>query len=118
MMQSPLVVKEKVDIYSLGNLIFLLLTGHSPRGQTDPTRIDEVRNFVQNGAPPIIDDFYENSSDPLIAAMIQALNSCYEPDPKHRGSAREIAGILMQALDEMNTAESSEIHQSTAPNNS
>lgn len=91
-----------MDIYSLGNLIFLLLTGHSPRGQTDPHRMDEVRKDVKIGIPPILDEFYENSSDPLIVAMVEALASCYEPDPKKRGSARHIAGILMQALDDLN----------------
>ena len=94
-----------MDIYSLGNLIYLLLTGHSPRGQTDPNRLNEVRSFVQNGTPPVIDDFNLNSTDPLIVAMIAALQSCYEPNPKQRGTARDIAGILIRALDEIKSTE-------------
>ena len=94
-MSSDLI--EKVDVYSLGNIIYYLLTGHSPRGQTTPSRAEEQRNLVRQGVPPTLHPLYLESTNPSIAAMRYALERCYEPDPKKRPSAQFIANILITA---------------------
>jgi serine/threonine protein kinase len=89
---------EKVDVYALGSIIFHVLTTHSPRGKMKKERIEEVREIVARGIPPFLEEYYVKSKDPAVKAIRRALDRCFEPDPKNRGSAREVADLLLEAL--------------------
>ena len=91
---------EKVDVFSLGNIIYNLLTGHSPRGPTRQDRMQFQANQVKRGIPPILDKIYSTSNQPAVVAMREAVNKCYQPDPQKRSSAREIATGLLKVLNE------------------
>lgn len=91
-------IDEKVDIYSLGNILFNILVGHSPRrpSRNETGWIEKVRTDVKAGIPPKFsdDDF---SKEPDIVAIVEAISRCYELDPRKRSSARDIVSILEQA---------------------
>eukprot|EP00559_Dactyliosolen_fragilissimus_P008327 CAMPEP_0184859778 /NCGR_PEP_ID=MMETSP0580-20130426/4774_1 /TAXON_ID=1118495 /ORGANISM="Dactyliosolen fragilissimus" /LENGTH=194 /DNA_ID=CAMNT_0027356617 /DNA_START=1359 /DNA_END=1943 /DNA_ORIENTATION=+ len=91
-------LNEKVDVYSLGNILFILLTGYSPRGKGTKERQQGVKDLVKAGIPPEIPTFYLKSEDPVIVAMLQAIRKCFQPDPKKRNSSRVIANHLLKAL--------------------
>jgi serine/threonine protein kinase len=103
--KHEILIEEKVDVYSLGNIIYILLTGHSPRGPTKQDRKAHIQQQVLNGVAPALDRFpnvfYSTSEDPRIVAMKQALNECYQPDPTKRSSSRDIANILIKAIVEI-----------------
>ena len=65
------------DYEALGNIIYYLLAGHSPRGQTKAIRTQEQQNLKILGIPP-------PNTDPSIMAMRRALKKCNEADPKKR----------------------------------
>lgn len=95
---TTVIVNEKVDIYALGNLIFHTLTTHSPRGKMIPSRVDEVREQVRKGIRPILPERYRIASHPAAVAMRKAMDMCYEFNPTKRGTAQEVADLLLQAL--------------------
>ena len=92
---------EKVDIYSLGNILYYILTGSGPRGAQTKERFDKVRKNVGNGEPPNIPSKYKDSTNPIIKAFIVAIEHCYIVDPKERSSARDIASELHRALSQI-----------------
>ena len=76
----------------------MLLTGHSPRGQTTPERVEEQQVLVKNGIPPTLHKFYRNSNAKAIVAIREAIQRCYEGNPEYRKSARDVANGLLEAL--------------------
>lgn len=95
-------LSEKVDIYSLGNTLFVLLTGLEPRGKEHKQqRLKQVSNLVAKGEYPQFPLEYKSSTDPAVAAIRKAIISCWEPNPNLRPSAMEIASTLFLALDQI-----------------
>ena len=88
---------EKVDVYALGNLLFHILTTHSPRGKMKAYRMEAVRLEVLAGIPPPIPKEILSSKDPAVVAMKKGMEMCFAKDPKDRATAREVADLLMDA---------------------
>ena len=82
----------------MGNILHQLLVGHSPRGRARDEMKEEVRSKVRDGIPPIIHPALLSSKDPAIIALIHAINSCYQANPKERSDARTIATYLRKAV--------------------
>ena len=90
---------EKVDVYALGNTLFVLLTGTEPRGKKQKKqRLIQVSQELANGLKPAFPSKYEESDNPAIVAIRNAITLCWEPDPRRRPSAVEIADQLYKAL--------------------
>lgn len=97
------VLSEKVDVYSLGNTLYVLLTGLEPQGKEHKQRrLKSVSNRVAHGEHAQFTDEYANSADPAIGAIRNAIRSCWESDPDIRPAAIEVAQDLFAALDELN----------------
>ena len=94
---------EKIDVWSLGNLIYNMLTGHAARGQAKAWRYAEVRRDVLAAKMPWrpTDAMYLNSTQPAIVAMKRAVERCIVKDPKRRWSALDVAYEMMDALDKI-----------------
>ena len=87
---------EKVDLYSLGNLFYILLQMEWPfREETT----QKAQDMVKGGYRP---SFYEdvwNSKDPYDQALKQGMLMCHEQEPENRSSAREVANYLKTQLE-------------------
>ena len=85
---------EKVDVYSMGNVIFFITTGEPPF-----LRLSKkfAKKAVIKGTRP---DFGKltNSSDLNIQALIEAANMCWIQDPEERASARQVQEFLASLL--------------------
>ena len=90
-----------IDVYSLGNLLFHILTTHSPRGKMKAFRMEEVRKDVLQGIPPHIPTEYATAADPASVAIRKAMNKCFAREPGDRAPAREIANDLLDAYMQM-----------------
>jgi len=88
---------EKVDVYSLGNVLHFLLTGITTFHPYEKNAVD----YVLKGERPPIHELVVNSKDPYNIAMVKAIRMCWEEDPKKRASAKEVAAVLKDGLDKI-----------------
>lgn len=98
-------VNEKVDVFSLGNLLYHVLTTHNARGKVVETRMEMIREEVMQGKVPAMDEFFIKSKKPIHVAFKSAMRRCFELDPEKRGTAREVADILLQTLEDVRQAD-------------
>jgi len=82
---------EKVDVYSMGNIFYVLLTGKYPWEKLNK---DEAKDAVIAGKRPEIDSQYLESEDPLIQAIVKAIGDCWIHDPDKRTTSRAIEQFL------------------------
>eukprot|EP00591_Stephanopyxis_turris_P006634 CAMPEP_0195510016 /NCGR_PEP_ID=MMETSP0794_2-20130614/2783_1 /TAXON_ID=515487 /ORGANISM="Stephanopyxis turris, Strain CCMP 815" /LENGTH=374 /DNA_ID=CAMNT_0040637363 /DNA_START=288 /DNA_END=1412 /DNA_ORIENTATION=+ len=92
-------LSEKIDIYSLGNSIYWILTRHQPYRYPKKPSTGEISKRIKAGTTPIIPDIYKNSDDPAVIVLIREIKRCWAYDPKERPSAREVADALIKAVD-------------------
>ena len=101
---NPQPLTEKIDIYSLGNILWDILTTHSPRGKMTKDRMDKTRPKVAKGElPPWPEDFNQTKLlvDPALMAIEKAMRKCLRVKPEDRPTAGEIADELSQAIENL-----------------
>lgn len=99
--EDMVLLDEKVDIYALGNVLYHILTTHSPRGKMKRERMEVVRPFVAQGIAPQLPEPYASGTNPVHVAFRNAMALCFAKDPKERGSAEEVANLLTHAVVEI-----------------
>ena len=95
---------EKVDVFSLGHILFRLIAGHEPWNYFEPNGRPpraELLEKVASGELPTIPTTILESSDPEEIAIRDAMLGCYTADPTQRPSARSVALSLQEALDRL-----------------
>jgi len=98
---EPKPLTEKVDIYALGNILFNILTTHSPRGKMTSDLQDGVRPKVARGELPVLPAEFEKTKDPALVAIREAMYKCLKAQPEDRPTAGEIAEELNRAIDNL-----------------
>ena len=98
---------EKVDVYSLGNILWTLLTNKPPWSKNkDSEVVDALRQRVAKGEMPPLPSKIVNSTDLSIVAIRNAMFKCLRLDPEDRASAGEVAHDLKIAIEEVKRLES------------
>lgn len=88
---------EKVDVYSLGNVLFFLLTGQNPwKGRP----LKDVYEKVKNGERPPIPEEFQDSNEIFDRYMIQAMQMAWTQERTERPGAFEVAQKLKEGIDE------------------
>lgn len=88
-------LNEKIDIFSLGNNIYALLTSL----WVFPNDQDEVaRGKLMNGELSVIDETYSLSS-PEEKLLVEIMQQCWRYDPAERIDAFEIVRLLREFLE-------------------
>ena len=101
---NPAPLTEKVDIYSLGNILWDILTTHSPRGKMTKDLEYKYRPQVARGQlPEWPDDFNQTKliTDPALIAIHNAMMKCLRANPEDRPTAGEIAAELADAIENL-----------------
>lgn len=86
---AGVITDPAVDVYSLGVLLFEMLTGDTPY----PERTwEEIENARREGPPPL-------PSVPGLPAEVALLcRSCLEADPQRRPTAQHVADVLTESI--------------------
>ena len=95
---DPHVLNEKVDVYSLCNVLFRIMTGRAPRGKSIPERMEMIRTEVAQGLPPEMPEEFLRTDDQALIFIRRAMVHCYQANPNDRWSARDIADELFENL--------------------
>eukprot|EP00980_Cylindrotheca_fusiformis_P000592 scaffold154_cov129-Cylindrotheca_fusiformis.AAC.9 len=88
---------EKVDVYSVGNLFYGLLTGMFPF-EIEKLSSKEVKRAVRRGKRPKIDGSYKNSTNPYTQALVKSISMCWIQDPEVRVSAAKLLEFITSEL--------------------
>jgi serine/threonine protein kinase len=88
---------EKVDVYSLGNMLFMLLTNETRLFDNDST--DTAMNKVKSGERPFVSRAIRQSQDPIDQALLKAMSMCHLQDIKERATALQVANFLKANLE-------------------
>lgn len=94
---------EKVDVYSLGNVLFAILTKQWPFEEVEDDK--KARRRIKNGERPAIPDPIRNSTDPFDKAMLHAIEMCWIQNPVERASAREVQDYMTKELKRLGVKE-------------
>ena len=101
-LNSTSYVDEKVDVYALGNVLFHILTTHSPRGKMKKDRAPTIRKEVGKGIKPQLPPAYRDAKgNHVVEAFRKAFDLCFEPDPSKRGTSKQVAIVLHDAYQVM-----------------
>ncbi|KAL9189793.1 hypothetical protein ACHAXT_009468 [Thalassiosira profunda] len=101
---DPEGLTEKVDVYSLGNILWDILTTHSPRGKMKKELEAETRPMVARGELPKWPSDFNTTKlerDPALKAIERAMRKCLRLKPEDRPTAGEIADELSVAIDNL-----------------
>eukprot|EP00587_Corethron_hystrix_P007162 CAMPEP_0113321470 /NCGR_PEP_ID=MMETSP0010_2-20120614/14944_1 /TAXON_ID=216773 ORGANISM="Corethron hystrix, Strain 308" /NCGR_SAMPLE_ID=MMETSP0010_2 /ASSEMBLY_ACC=CAM_ASM_000155 /LENGTH=250 /DNA_ID=CAMNT_0000179615 /DNA_START=13 /DNA_END=765 /DNA_ORIENTATION=- /assembly_acc=CAM_ASM_000155 len=90
---------EKVDNYSLGNVLYVLLVKEWPFDHVKEQ--DDIKKFIKEGKRSEIPKLLEESNHPADVAMIKAIRRCWTDSREERALAAEIVDILKEALEEL-----------------
>ena len=96
---ETVLLDEKVDVYSLGSVLFHILTTHSPWGKMKDWRYDEVTSLVRNGTKPKLMAPFDTANDTATRTFRTAFERCFPFHPRERASAKEIADLLQTGFD-------------------
>lgn len=87
---------EKVDVYSFGNILYLLLQEETPFYDVG---VKTARKEVQRGnRPPLYADLW-NSTDPAIQAMKEAMILCHIHNQTERATMQQVESLLKSKLE-------------------
>lgn len=108
---------EKVDVYSMGNVLYSILTLEYPFEHEK-----DVYKKVIAGERPAIPQKFLNSTDPFDQTLLKAIEMCWVHDPEKRATARQVQRLLVSTLKRMNVksgeeewgAKNSSINQASA----
>jgi len=90
------VTSHKIDIYSLGNVLYTILTGHLPFDHDDDH--DRIRQRIIRGERPPIGTEFSRSKDQKVQTMLQAIHWCWKHEPTERPTALQVQQLLATAL--------------------
>ena len=89
---------EKVDVFSLGNVLYFLVTEGMDPWDIEDIKTKEVYKRVMDGKRAQFPDKVLESTHPYEKYVLEAIKLCWIHDPKERASAQQVADKLAEGL--------------------
>lgn len=93
---------EKVDIFSLGNIFYTIITNIDP---WEDTPSEKANKAVMEGKRPKVPSSIKSSEDPADLAIRKMMYKCWEQKPDDRPRARYMADYFLKKLNEWDDVE-------------
>mmetsp|Transcript_19504 Transcript_19504/g.28901 ORF Transcript_19504/g.28901 Transcript_19504/m.28901 type:complete len:624 (-) Transcript_19504:40-1911(-) len=87
---------EKIDVYSMGNVFYAILSGLMP---FEGMKQEKAKKNVMEGKRPKIPSEVKESDDIAIQAILSATKKCWRQDPTERPPAAEIRDKLKSVME-------------------
>jgi serine/threonine protein kinase len=98
MLMSVFCYFVQVDVYSLGNIFYMLLQGDWPFYDVPQ---ETAMELVKNGTRPSVYMDVWFSTDPIDVALKEAMMMCHEQNATERASARMIEQYLLSIMKQL-----------------
>jgi serine/threonine protein kinase len=92
------VENEMIDIYSMGNIFYSILSGDMP---FEDIKEKDAQKKVKRGERPKLPESVLESDDIAIKTILSATERCWKQDPNERPSASSIRDEFKLVLDDM-----------------
>ena len=89
---------EKIDVFSLGNAIYGIVTGKYPFHDLE---MKEAQRRVMDGDLPPLKRTFLKSDDMIDKALIHAMDMCFEYDWHDRAKASDVRDYLLQVQNQI-----------------
>jgi hypothetical protein len=89
---------EKIDVYSMGNVLYSLLTNEVIFYGIDS---DHAKHLLRQGKKPKLSREIRHTDDYVDSALVEALKMCFVYDWRDRPTAAEVRDYLIDTLDNM-----------------
>lgn len=96
---------EKIDVYSMGNIFYSLLTELWP---FEKTKTKKAQDAVLHGERPPIEAGL-NTSDPHVQIMLSAMDMCWTYNPSERPSSKEVVTYMEEEIAKLEHSRQSKI---------
>ena len=90
---------EKIDVYSLGNILYQLLTGKELFYDAVSRNRKVLTKKIKAGERSIIPPEMMDTTDPFENTLLQGIEMCWRQDPKERATAREVQTLFRNELE-------------------
>jgi len=90
-------LNEKIDVYSLGNILYSILMGEKVFKDIDKKNVYQM---VSDGVVPIIPSERLNAFHPMETAVVEAMKMCHVYDSALRSTAKDVETYLSGKLRE------------------
>ena len=90
-------LSEKVDVFSLGNVIYCIMTGLNPFDK-NKFKLKEVQKIVKKGILPPVKKEYKESDNSIDRALLKAFGRCLIYRWQDRAKAYEVRNMLLLEL--------------------
>jgi serine/threonine protein kinase len=87
---------EMVDIYSMGNVFYSILSEKWPFEDIDNTKV--VQEKITNGERPLTKYFEKDKASVMLSEVIDL---CWKQNPEERPSARDVALLLKRKIEKL-----------------
>jgi Protein kinase domain. len=87
---------EKIDVFSLGNIIYAIITGSLPFEEMD---VKDAQEMVKNGILPKLKGSFIHSDHPIDNVLVKAMDMCFEYDWRKRARAHQVRDLLMNEME-------------------
>jgi serine/threonine protein kinase len=95
---------EQIDVYSLGNNFFGMLTGLEPFWEEDDD-YDKLRIRVMQGEKAPLDRrFFDPQRNLAESKLAEIIDQCHEFDPEKRPTIFQVVDFLQNAMTEVDNA--------------
>ena len=98
---------EKVDIYSLGNVFYTILTDEIPFDDVSSQQaVKDIKNGIRAKIPPRL----STSEDPVDIALRTVVEQTWRQEPESRPRARALADYLAKELEKIANVNETDVH--------